>query len=95
VSNTYCVVFFTWFSSSCVPYVHSFSELSIFECPFGIIQRLFIGRTFAFGAEGKGFDFNSGCCNTYKQICDLNLCNNERHDRIKKIVKKRLKMPKG
>jgi hypothetical protein len=25
------------FSSSCVPYVASFSELSIFDCPFGII----------------------------------------------------------
>ena len=31
-SNTYCVVF----SSSCVPYVASFSGLSIFDCPFSI-----------------------------------------------------------
>ena len=63
-------------------------------CTFGIIQRL-LGRTFVFGVEGKGFDFNSGCCNTYKQICHLKVCNNERHDKIRKIVKKRLKMPKG
>ena len=31
VYNAYCVVFLLWFSSS---YVASFSELSIFECPF-------------------------------------------------------------
>ena len=30
------------FSSSCVPYVDSFSRLSIFDCPFGDLQRLFI-----------------------------------------------------
>ena len=34
VSNTYCVVFFF---SSCVPYIASFSGLSIFDCPFGIL----------------------------------------------------------
>jgi hypothetical protein len=51
VSNTDCVVFFVLFffvlctlccflfcfSSSCVPYVASFSWLSIFVCPFGIL----------------------------------------------------------
>jgi len=26
-----------WFSSSCVPYVASFSALSIFDCHFGIL----------------------------------------------------------
>ena len=35
VSNTDCVVF--CFSSSCVLYVASFSGLSIFDCPFGIL----------------------------------------------------------
>ena len=30
------------FSSSSVLYVGSFSELSIFDCPFGILYRLFI-----------------------------------------------------
>ena len=34
VSNTDCVVFLFCFSSPCVPYVASFSELSIFDCPF-------------------------------------------------------------
>jgi hypothetical protein len=33
VSNTYCVVFLFCFSWSCVPYVASFSGLSIFDCP--------------------------------------------------------------
>ena len=33
VSNTYCVVFLFCFSSSCVPYVASFSGLSIFSLP--------------------------------------------------------------
>jgi len=33
VSNTYCIVFL---SSYCVPYVASFSGLSIFYCQFGI-----------------------------------------------------------
>ena len=28
---------FVVFSSSCVPYVASFSGLSIFDCPFGIL----------------------------------------------------------
>jgi len=37
VSNTYCVVFLFCFSSSCVPYVASFSGLSIFDWPFGIL----------------------------------------------------------
>jgi len=37
MSNTYCVVF-----SSCVPYVARFSGLSICDCPFGILWRLFI-----------------------------------------------------
>jgi hypothetical protein len=33
LSNTYCGVFLFCFSSSCVPYVVSFSELSIFITP--------------------------------------------------------------
>ena len=33
VSNTYCVVFLFCFSSSCVPYVASFSGLSLFLLP--------------------------------------------------------------
>ena len=39
-SNIYCVVFL--FCFSCVTYVASFSGLSIFDCPFGILKRLFI-----------------------------------------------------
>ena len=34
VSNTYYVVFLLCFSSSCVPYVASFSGLSVFDYPF-------------------------------------------------------------
>jgi hypothetical protein len=44
VPNTYCFVFFLWFSSSCVPYilyVASFSGLSIFACPFRVLYSLF------------------------------------------------------
>ena len=37
VSNTYCVVSLLCFPSSCVPYVASFSGLSIVYCPFGIL----------------------------------------------------------
>ena len=37
VSNTYCAVCLLWFSSSCVPYVASFSRLSICDCPFNIL----------------------------------------------------------
>ena len=37
VSNTCCVMFMFCFSSSCVPYVASFSGLSICDCPFGIL----------------------------------------------------------
>ena len=37
MSNTYCVVFLLCFSSSCVPYVASFSGLSFFYCPFGVL----------------------------------------------------------
>ena len=38
VSNTYCVGFFL--SSFCVLYVASFTGLSIYYCPFGILLRL-------------------------------------------------------
>ena len=37
VSNTQYVVFLFCLSSSCVPYVASFSVLYIFHCPFGIL----------------------------------------------------------
>jgi hypothetical protein len=37
VSNTCCVVFLFCLSWSCVPYVASFSGLSIFDCPFGVL----------------------------------------------------------
>jgi hypothetical protein len=46
LSNTYCVVFLFCFSSSCLPYVDSFSGLSFFDCPFGIPQRL-LNNTFS------------------------------------------------
>jgi hypothetical protein len=38
MSITYCVVFLLCLSSSCAPYVASFSGLSIFDCPFGILN---------------------------------------------------------
>jgi len=41
VQHIYCVVFLFCFSLSCVPCVASFSGLSFFDCPFGILQRLF------------------------------------------------------
>ena len=41
VSNTYCVVCLVCFSSSCVHYVASVFGLSIFDCPFRILERLF------------------------------------------------------
>ena len=37
LSNTYCVMFSFGFSSSGVHYVASFSELSIYDCPFRIL----------------------------------------------------------
>ena len=37
VSNTYLVVLLFCISSSCVSYVASFSGLSMFDCPFGIL----------------------------------------------------------
>jgi hypothetical protein len=39
--HTYCIVFLFCFSSSCIPYVASFSGLSIFYSPFRILQRFF------------------------------------------------------
>ena len=42
VSNIYCVVLFFF-----IPYVASFSGLSIFDGPFGILYRLFV--LFLFG----------------------------------------------
>jgi hypothetical protein len=41
VSNAYCVVFLFCFSSSCIPYDASVCRLSIIDCPFGILLRLF------------------------------------------------------
>ena len=47
--SLYCLFFFDWqllitplLSSSYVPYVASFSGFSIFDCPFGILWRLFV-----------------------------------------------------
>ena len=37
VVNTYCAVFLSYLSSSCVPYVASFSGLSFFACSFGFL----------------------------------------------------------
>ena len=37
VSNTYCVVFLYYLSSSCIPYVASFSGLFNFDWRFGIL----------------------------------------------------------
>jgi hypothetical protein len=37
VFNTYFVVFLFCFSTTCVPYVASFSGLSIVYCPFGVL----------------------------------------------------------
>ena len=43
VSNTICDCFcFVLFCSSCVPCVASFNGLSFFDCPFDVLQRLFI-----------------------------------------------------
>ena len=36
-----CCVFLFSLSSSCVPYVASFSALYIVDCPYGILYRLF------------------------------------------------------
>ena len=41
VSNTYYVVFLFCLSSSCVLYVASFSEMSIFDCSFVVLYHLF------------------------------------------------------
>ena len=41
VSNTYCVMFLFCFSSSCIPYVVSFSGMSISYCVFGILECFF------------------------------------------------------
>ena len=37
INKLHCVVFLFYFSSSCVPYVASFSSLSMFDCPFDIL----------------------------------------------------------
>jgi uncharacterized membrane protein len=42
VSNSYCVVFLLCSSSSFVAYVASFSGLSIFDCPFGILMIVYM-----------------------------------------------------
>ena len=42
LSNTYFVVFLYCLSSSCAPYVASFSGLFMFYCSFGIVFFLFI-----------------------------------------------------
>ena len=47
VSNTCCVVFFCngfvcLYLVSCVPNVASFSGLSILDCPFSFLKRIFI-----------------------------------------------------
>jgi hypothetical protein len=44
VSNKCCVVFLLCFSSSCVSYLACYFGLSIFDCPFCILKRLFIDK---------------------------------------------------
>jgi len=41
VSNTYYVVFLFRLSSSCVPYVVSFSRLSMFDCP-SVLSKVYV-----------------------------------------------------
>ena len=53
VSNTYCVVFLFCFSSSCVPYVTSFSGLSIFDC------RSVFSNVYSFYFEDSAVDFST------------------------------------
>ena len=60
VSSTYCVVFLFCCSSSCVPYVASFSGLSFFYCPLGILSRLL--------ERIEGIAFQSICNTIYKYI---------------------------
>jgi hypothetical protein len=43
VSNMYCVVFLFYLSSSCVPYVASFSGLSSFDCSFEL-SNVYLGQ---------------------------------------------------
>jgi hypothetical protein len=43
VSNTNYVVFLFYLSSSCVPYVASFSGLSIFDCSFEL-SNVYLGQ---------------------------------------------------
>ena len=42
VKHILCSVFVLFFFVLCVPYIASFSGLSIFYCPFGILLRLFL-----------------------------------------------------
>jgi hypothetical protein len=51
------------FSSYCVPYVASFSRFSIFDCPFGILQRLF-----TVSLDGTFLIANSVFSNVYLQF---------------------------
>jgi len=62
VSNTYCVVFLFWFSSSCVRYIASFTGLSIFGSLFGNLLRLF---------KTKWDDFNFAIINV--SHCNSNI----------------------
>jgi hypothetical protein len=45
VQRILCCGFLSFFSSSCVPYVASFSGFSICDYPFDILGRLFIYHT--------------------------------------------------
>ena len=44
VSNTYCVVFFVLFFMSCVPYVASFSGLSILITP--VLSNVYLKKNY-------------------------------------------------
>ena len=59
VSNPHCVVFLFCFSSSCVPYVASFSGLSIFDCPFDILWHLF--TSIIMPCISYSFKYNKWC----------------------------------
>ena len=62
VQSTLCHVFDD-FSSSWVPYVASFSGLSIFDCAFGILWRLFVNtlsyNVMTFSHSARLIHFNS------------------------------------
>ena len=69
VANTYCLLFLFWLFSSCVPYVASFSGLSILLAPL-VFSNIYFQALLCY-LSFQSFDLSASCALTYIRMRSL------------------------